>query len=456
MAELPGSLGKYRIERLLGRGAMGTVYQALDPDIQRRVAIKVLHPHLLDTSQGAALRERFRREAQAAARCHHPNIVTLFDLGREKDTDFIVSELIEGDELKSFLESGTRFSLQEIGLIIGGVLKGLAGAHAQGIVHRDIKPGNILLLNEGSVKIADFGVARLEASDLTLAGFMIGTPGYMSPEALRGEVVDQRADLYSTGVILLELLSGQRAKLNPLNDHEFDETLKAIVSGITPALDPALLAVVHQALAIDPQRRFASANDFATALTQAMGLISLMDESLSMTLSETLIGQRPHLTNSTNANNTNAQPSWSQETLEQLGHVLATWLGPMAPRLIKHAASTKTTASSLIEELAKTVTDPEEKALFIQRARQSLALDSTHGGSNTRLGGSSPTRHPAHITQDELTRLQGALTKYLGPMAAALIRRSIPKVSSRQELEQLLAENIPDTSERQAFLAEIK
>jgi serine/threonine-protein kinase len=446
MTELPATLGKYRIERILGRGAMGTVYQGFDPDIERRVAIKVLHPHLLDSEQGPALRERFRREAQAAARCLHPNIVTVFELGQDQGADFIVSELIEGEELKVFLESGTNFSRQEIGLITGGVLKALAAAHAQGIVHRDIKPANILLLDDGNIKVADFGVARLQSSDLTLAGFMVGTPGYMSPEALRGEVVDQRADLYSTGVVLLELLTGKRARLTPLAEQQHRALVDEMLSQSATPIDPALQALVHKALAPEMTQRFATANDFASALFQALGLGSLMDESLSAQLSTTLTDQRTQLP----AKSTRQQ-SWNPELLSQLEKDLRTWLGPMAPHLLKAAASKNTTASGLIDTLASGIKNNEEKALCIAQLHKSLAQSSTTEAA-AALQGSGTSLNMADA---ELARLRTSLARYLGPMAGTIIQRNQRKTTDRNELIALLAEAIPNSQDRHAFLKEL-
>lgn len=457
MADLPDKLGKYRIERILGRGAMGTVYQGFDPDIERAVAIKVLHPHLLDSDQGPALRERFRREAKAAARCHHPNIVTVYDLGHDQGADFIVAELVAGEELKAFLESGTRFSLQEVGLIIGGILRALGAAHAQGIVHRDIKPANVLLLDDGNLKVADFGVARLHSSDLTLAGFMIGTPGYMSPEALRGDLVDARADLYSTGVILFELLTGERARLNPLNPDQHLPLIDEQVSGCSPPLNAALRAVLHKALAPETHRRFASANDFASALAQALGLTSLLDETLSTQLGETLISQRSLLPDK----EVHKARTWSPELLGLLEKDLATWLGPMAPRLIKAAASTSTTAEGLIESLTRGIRNSDEKTLCIERLRKHLAQSAIAEAAVANAHGPATGSHQgspasASIPEEELARIKTLLTRYLGPMAATLVQRSLRKTADRAELLRLLTAQIPSAEDQKAFLATLK
>ena len=192
---LPQRIGKYHVKSLLGQGAMGIVYLAHDPDIDRSVAIKVLHPQYDDPAEGRAMQDRFRREAQAAARCLHSNIVAVFDLGVDAGRNYIVMEYVRGEALRYFLKNDYRFSLGESLHIIAQVLEGLAVAHRFGVVHRDIKPANIILLDSGAVKVADFGVARVAGSDLTLDGNMIGTPSYMSPEGLRGQTVDQRADL---------------------------------------------------------------------------------------------------------------------------------------------------------------------------------------------------------------------------------------------------------------------
>lgn len=267
MTDTPKTLGKYRIQSVLGQGGMGVVYKGIDPDIERPVAIKVMHSALRHKERGDEMRLRFRREAKAAARCVHPNIVTVFDLGTDQGLDFIVMELVEGRELKSFLAQGHEFSPAESVYIITEVLKALDAAHRQGVVHRDVKPGNIILLPSGGVKVADFGVARIDHSDLTIIGHLVGTPAYMCPEGMRGQPVDQAADIYSVGMVLLELLTGEKPVPQQVLTQPTGEFLdQALRSDRGSRLCPELRRTLQRALAPDPRRRFAEARDFLAEL----------------------------------------------------------------------------------------------------------------------------------------------------------------------------------------------
>ena len=182
----PERLGKYLIRRELGRGAMGVVYEGYDPMIERAVAIKVLRLDEADPHLAAELRMRFRREAQAAGRLGHPGIVGVYEYGEDAGADatFIAMELVRGRDLKSLFDSGRRFTLAETGRLMAELLAALQHAHERGVVHRDVKPGNIILLDDGGVKVADFGIARLDTSELTQLGSVLGTVSHMSPEQL--------------------------------------------------------------------------------------------------------------------------------------------------------------------------------------------------------------------------------------------------------------------------------
>ncbi|HWO87292.1 MAG TPA: serine/threonine-protein kinase, partial [Stellaceae bacterium] len=184
------SIGRYRIEALLGTGAMGEVYRAHDPAIDRLVAIKVVRPELVAGSGGEQLLERFRREARAAGRRFHPNIVAIWDFGDDDGTPFLVMELVDGQSLDQLIKSCGSLEARRSVAIVAQVLSALRFAHASGIVHRDIKPSNIMVLPGDQVKVADFGIARLEASEFTIVGDLLGTPAYMAPEQLSGGPID--------------------------------------------------------------------------------------------------------------------------------------------------------------------------------------------------------------------------------------------------------------------------
>lgn len=269
-------LGKYEIRRELGKGSMGVVYEAYDPVIGRRVAIKVIRRDGHGADEEEALIVRLRREAQAAGRLNHPRVVSIYDFG-EDDTlgggrvAYIAMELIEGQELKQLIDSGRRFSPSEAARVVDAVLAALQHAHERGVTHRDIKPANVILLADGDVKVADFGVARIDSSDLTQAGTMIGTPQSMSPEQLLGLPVDGRSDLFACGVMLYELLTGEKpfsgsvtTVIQKVLNHEPPPP-----SRVNPGLGTDWDAVVARALAKQPEQRYASAGEMREALQAA-------------------------------------------------------------------------------------------------------------------------------------------------------------------------------------------
>lgn len=264
-------LGKYEVRATIGRGAVGTVYEAWDPLIARTVAIKVLP--LLDADEySREQQERFRREAQAAGRLHHPNIVSTFDYGETESSAYIVMEYLPGPSLKTLLAEHQALPLADIGRIMQGLLAGLRHSHQRGVVHRDIKPGNVVFSADGDVKITDFGIAHLEASGLTRDGSVIGTPAYMAPEQVLSEPVDARTDLYSAGVVLYEMLTGRRpfqgSEASIL--HRIVHLEPARPSELAPTLSPDLDTVTAKALAKQPADRFQTAAEFDEALRAAL------------------------------------------------------------------------------------------------------------------------------------------------------------------------------------------
>lgn len=204
-------IGKYSIDGVLGKGAMGIVYKGVDPLIGRTVAIKTIRFDVIDSSfkQDEAIK-RFTREAQSAGILSHPNIVTIYDVGKAEGLTYIAMEYIEGRSLEELIVSRKKFPLDEIINIITQIGDALDYAHRKGIVHRDIKPGNILIDKEGNTHLCDFGIARIETSDLTQTGTSLGTPNYMSPEQIAGKKADNRSDIFSVGVILYELLTNEK------------------------------------------------------------------------------------------------------------------------------------------------------------------------------------------------------------------------------------------------------
>jgi eukaryotic-like serine/threonine-protein kinase len=273
-------LGRYRIVARIGAGGMGEVYHARDERLNRDVAVKVLPPSFASDRERI---ERFEQEAQAAGSLNHPNILAIYDIGTENGAPYIVSELLDGGTLREALAKprSTPWALDVAAQIAGG----LAAAHAKGIVHRDLKPENVFVTRDGVVKILDFGLAKLTLSAAddrdaqtvgwpTQPGTVLGTVGYMSPEQVRGLAADQRSDIFSLGVILYEMLTGQRA----FSGTSPADTMSAILRDQPPQLErpsigmpPALAAVVRRSLEKRPEDRFQSASDLAFALRAASG-----------------------------------------------------------------------------------------------------------------------------------------------------------------------------------------
>ncbi|TXT38539.1 MAG: serine/threonine protein kinase [Comamonadaceae bacterium] len=280
-------LGRYQVEKELGKGAMGVVYLGKDPKIGRVVAIKTLA--LSSEFEGDELvdaRERFFREAETAGRLQHQNIVTIFDAGEEHDLAYIAMEFLKGKDLTEFAKTGHLLAVPVVISIVARVAQALAYAHSQHVVHRDIKPANIMYeVATDTVKVTDFGIARITDSSKTKTGLVLGTPSFMSPEQLAGKKVDGRSDLYSLGVMLFQLLTG----VLPFRGESMTELMYKIANEEAPDLHSvrsdlpaALAAVVQRALTKNPQLRYADGEEMARDLNAVLSSLASGDVLRSM------------------------------------------------------------------------------------------------------------------------------------------------------------------------------
>jgi serine/threonine-protein kinase len=302
-------LGRYTIQSELGRGAMGVVYKATDTALERTVAVKTVNMAL--EREGADKYEaRFYQEARAAGSLNHPNIVTVYDVGKEANVAYMAMEFIEGVELRSLLGEGRALPISQAVSIAVQVAEGLAYAHQHGVVHRDIKPANIMVVANGPVKITDFGIARMRAAadELTQTGMMLGSPKYMSPEQVIGKRADHRSDIFSLGVILYEMLTGSA----PFNGENVTALMYQIVnfappapSAVNAAVPELLNFIVAKMLAKPLEERYQSAQDLAqdlrncerqitapTAITQPLrplGLASGPQPELAVTQAQAVV-----------------------------------------------------------------------------------------------------------------------------------------------------------------------
>ncbi len=263
-------LGRYRIVGVIGRGGMGVVYDAHDPQIDRDVAIKTISLDALSDHERAMFESRFRAEMRSTGRLQHHNIASLYDAGRDGGTAYIVMERVQGQDLKRRLQAGERFTPTQAVDITLQLLAALEYAHRRQVIHRDVKPANVMLQPDGTVKLCDFGVARLADSDATRThGMIVGSLRYASPEQISGQPLDARTDIFSAGALLFELLTG-RLPFQGNSDveilHRIAHEVAPSLRSIDPTIPPAVDAAVQRALAKEPADRFASAADFARAL----------------------------------------------------------------------------------------------------------------------------------------------------------------------------------------------
>ncbi|MBV8613511.1 MAG: serine/threonine protein kinase [Acetobacteraceae bacterium] len=453
MTNTPERIGRYQIERVLGRGAMGVIYKAHDPAIDRPVAIKLVRADLLDGTERDEYLARFRQEAQAVGRCTHPNIVALYDYAIHEGNPFLAMEYVEGVSLAQALERGTRFRPDEASFIVLQVLEGLGCAHELGVVHRDVKPANVLMLPGGRVKVTDFGISRIGGSTLTQAGSVIGTPSYMSPEQCRGDAVDHRGDLFSAGVVLFELLTGEK----PFSGRTFTEAVKQLLYDEAPDLrgrvpDP-LAAVVRRALAKRPQDRFSSARAMADAL-RAAGLAAAPET--------TVVQARPSAPGGVSSTGLGGV---REEVLTTLQRRLARHVGPIAKVLLGSAVQRAASVEALCELLAANIASPQERQDFLRGARRDCGAQifdaptqgarrtgTVGGGTDARgHGPAGPSPAPA-IPPATVELAHAELARLIGPIARVLVKRALATAATPAELWDALAAHIERPSDRAAFL----
>ena len=306
---------------------------------------------------------RFKNEAVAAGRLLHPNIVSVYEYGEDDANAFIVMEFVEGTGLREFLNRGANFDLGQITAMMTQLLQALDFAHERGVVHRDIKPANLILTKDGALKVADFGIARIDTSNLTTMGMVMGTPSYMSPEQCQGQPVDRRSDLFSAAVVLYELLTGEKPFAGALETigykicHE-NPRPPSTISRLS--LSPTIDAVVATALEKNPEARFQNARAFNRALRQSCDAL-VADDALGATeinLAAVRMGPPP------------AATAWDETVLRTIERQLATYLGPMAKVMIRKAAAQTHDVGELYTLLAESITDPGGTPAFHRTARR--------------------------------------------------------------------------------------
>lgn len=483
MSDIPTTIGRYQVKRWLASGAMGEVYEAYDPIIDRPVAIKMLRRELAERGDAVGWLERFRHEARAAGRRIHPNIVTVLDFGEQDRTPYLAMEYVAGENVDAALKRSGPFAEPRAVSIIVQVLSALEFAHADGVIHRDIKPSNILLPQSGPIKVADFGIAHLEKSDLTIDGDVLGTPSYMAPEQLLGGHIDHRADLYASGLLLFEMLTGEKAFQNR-QIFELVQTMRerqpADIWAKHSGVSPALTVVINRALAFDPAERFQTAVELAEAIKGAdISAASASGTQLGRQLDVTVVvppaairPPPPAATPPATAPPTPAAPlagtqagpqtaSFSAETLAAVEHDLSTFIGPLARIAVRRAAAHCSDLGALYRELAKLIDNETERASFMAKLRERVRAAPGAAPTHPPGQGSAappPARDVASATfpPDVLSRIEAGLAEHIGPIARVLVRQHLSRSNSVIELCRELALFIPDEQARATFLRTLR
>jgi serine/threonine protein kinase len=483
----PGRLGKYAISEVLGKGAMGVVYKGFDPHIRRTVALKTIRKELIDDDQAAStLLARFQNEAQAAGRLSHPGIVAVYEWGEADDLVFLAMEYVQGNSLREYFNRGSNFDERNTVSIMAQLLDALHYAHEQGVWHRDIKPANIIIMNNGKLKVADFGIARIDTSNLTQAGVVMGTPGYMAPEQYGNDSVDWRADLFSAGVVLYQLLTGSRPFIGNT------ETLAYKICHEQPVppsqADPGRCTaqfdvVAMKALAKDPALRYQNANAFREAMLEAYAAPVSPAVSEDTIINEPIRSSAQHdpsqpsqgsnpwprAQSSSSSGSlpdpakptvkTIPPPGWDAAVLKQIELQLNQIVGPVAKVLVRRGATGTTDIDRLYHVLGETLTVPAERAKFLA-GRQALKGVPPPEIVPTTVEEAPTQRSPTGVRAEPLTpeaieKATRRLTSYIGPIAKVVAKKAAAQATSRKHFYTLLAENVANSAERARFLSDV-
>jgi serine/threonine-protein kinase len=473
-ASIPPSVGPYLVRGVIGSGAMGVVYLAHDPAIDRPVAIKTIHRRLLESVDSEPnVAARFRVEAQAAGRLTHRNIVSVYQFGEEDDCAYIVMEYVAGRNLRDYVQSPRKLEVPHVLCLMLQLLDGLHYAHERGIVHRDIKPANLLVADDGRLKITDFGIARTESSNLTRSSSVVGSPGYIAPEQYTDRGVDRRVDVFSAGVLLYQMLSGT----TPFSGTDEAIMYKIVYEPHKPlhqAMNDAALepfdAVLDRALAKDPAQRY------PTALAMRTALMSLATQPLPDVLPAGIVlapaheglevkpaaalerdshrpsGPQPRAAAppgsgaslapapakslaGTGPASVPVPTGWDAVALAEVERELAQHIGPVARVLVRRAARGLSSVAAVREAVASAIVDFEARERFLARA----AVPRTASAASLPASKFQPTQAGTEVPagapmrEGDVDKAAAALVSSLGPIARVVARRCAATSQTREQ-----------------------
>ena len=436
-------LGKYRIAEVIGASALATVYKATDPEPERTVALKILRKEGIDPRITAYAVAKFKNQVLAAERLAHPGIADVYEQGEDENLAYLAMEYLAGRGLRDFLTLRLRLGLKDTMSIMSQLLAALDFAHANGVVHRDVKPANIIMLLSGRLKLADFGIALIDTFDLAQAGTAAGSPSYMSPEQHSGLEADRRSDIFSCGVVLYELLTGSKPFEGPPDTvgekicrDPFRPASELNPKGSSSSFD----AVIARALAKKPEERFPTARDFAGALDAAFkdGTDSQPQVEADHPASVTVRREDSTVLLS-------ASLKLAVEDLRALETLLTLHVGPMAKLLLKQSARTVSDGQALVSALAKYIPTEANRKTFIVAAMDKMSNSTPPEGPAIRF-----SRNLVDGPQLEIAA--NRLAHYLGPIAKVIAKKTPGRLSDLRAYYRQLAENIADPMDRARFL----
>lgn len=470
----PSQLGKYPITGVLGKGAMGVVYKAFDPVINRPVAIKTIHKALIGQDlSGSSTTARFKNEARAVGRMSHPGIVAIYEYGEDAETSYIAMEYVEGRTLSQILHGTPRPPECDVLTVMDQLLAALDCAHKHGVWHRDIKPANILVTNTGQLKITDFGIARIESVVLTQITSTIGTPGYMAPEQYIGENVDHRIDVFAAGAILYGMLVG-----HPPFQGSAESVMYKVVneqpvppSKVADAGRPEFYdAIVARALAKKPADRYQSVAEFRAALAKRdLSAEPDTGETTVIVVREDSPPAPPvgvlEPPSGVPRSGPTSIPGWNPATLHQVELALASFVGPMAKVMVRKAARDHNDLNGLKTSLCDQLGSEQDRQRFLAKFAMATSPGTSSAGS--KITSAVPRTGTATlpsgsggagtaITADTLAHATRVLSSSIGPIASIVVKKSAAKAQTLEQLYLLLGEQVSSGTERDQLLTALR
>ena len=471
----PEFIGKYAIRRRMGSGAMGVVFEGFDPHIERKVAIKCLHPNLVSADKSGQFLQRFKQEAQAAAKCSHTNIVTILEYGEVEDSPYIVMEYVEGLNLQDLLQQRRIRHLKNVISFIGQILNALKVAHEQGVIHRDIKPANVLVMNNGIVKLTDFGIARVPTDhNITHTGIAIGTPRYMSPEQAMAQPTDHRTDIYALTMMFARMLaelkldSSVPARCLP----DINGLAKSRYINTSVPVPIVFVPIIEKGLALIPENRIQNAGEYLDSLRIAVDSLKnpqpvspiapdaetmLVEPPAGLAGASDYVSAEPTLHPDPVAEpiHQSGPPEDSRQVLDpvelqSMQTLLSDYIGPIAQNLVETESGYHQQPADLARALSSEIADPKERAEFLRSWERSAGLNTaqryaqrdttTHGGTLAST-----------LSDDVRDKLVSSYAQHVGPMARRLVAMYEGECDTLPGLVRALADEIPDDEDRRHF-----